>query len=139
MGSWGPSQHLLEDTGKPRNPVSRDIWGPSQHLLEDTGKPRNPVLRWPVTGPTRCLLTASRQCGSHRLIFIVEAVFSVRYGLDVCNFDSRPVTAGAPVLPRASPCDQLALGQFPHSVPRQKLRLSRFADAPCPSSSSWHS
>lgn len=71
----------------------------------------------PVAGPTGCLLTPSRQCGSHRLIFIVEAVFCMRYGLNVCNFDRRTVTAEAPVLPRASPCDQVALGQVPHPTP----------------------
>lgn len=47
---------------------------------------------------------------------VVEAVFSVRYGLNVCNFDRRPVTAEATVLLRVSPCDQVALGHVPPPV-----------------------
>jgi hypothetical protein len=33
------------------------IWEPSQHLLEDRGKPRKPVSRWPVAGPYLSSLT----------------------------------------------------------------------------------
>jgi hypothetical protein len=29
------------------------IWEPSQHLLEDRGKPRKPVSRWPVEDEAR--------------------------------------------------------------------------------------
>jgi hypothetical protein len=99
------------------------ILGTVSAFLED-GKTEKPCVKMadrPVAGPTGCLLTASRHCGSRWLIIIVEAVFSVRCGLNVCNFDSRPVTAEAPVLPRASPCDQVALGQVPHPAPRQNF------------------
>jgi hypothetical protein len=46
-------------------------WEPSLHLLEDTGRPRKPVLRWPVAGPsvyTRTL-TSSQQEYRGRLKF----------------------------------------------------------------------
>jgi hypothetical protein len=29
-------------------------WEPSQHSLEDRGKPREPVSRWPVAGAPVC-------------------------------------------------------------------------------------
>ena len=104
-------------------------------------KTENPYVKMagrPVAGPTGCLLTPSRQWGSHRLIFIVEAVFSVRYGLNVCNFDRRPVTAEAPVLPGPFRVTKWPWGRSPTPSPRQERRLSHFADAPCTSSSSWH-
>jgi hypothetical protein len=40
------------------------IWEPAQHLLEDRGKPRKPVSRWPVAGPSGCILTTSQQSGN---------------------------------------------------------------------------
>jgi hypothetical protein len=43
------------------------IWEPSQHLLENRGKPRKPVLRWPVAGPSGCILTTSLQSGKQKL------------------------------------------------------------------------
>jgi hypothetical protein len=43
------------------------IWEPSQHLLEDRGKARKPVSRWPVAGPFGCILTASQQSGKQKL------------------------------------------------------------------------
>jgi hypothetical protein len=36
-------------------------WEPSQHLLEDRGKPRKPVSRWPVAGPSGCILTTEAE------------------------------------------------------------------------------
>jgi hypothetical protein len=44
-----------------------EIWEPSQHLLEDRGKPRKPVSRWPVAGPSGCILTTSQQSGKQKL------------------------------------------------------------------------
>jgi hypothetical protein len=41
--------------------------GTSQHLLKDRGKPRKPVSRWPVAGPSGCILTTSRQSGKQKL------------------------------------------------------------------------
>jgi hypothetical protein len=31
------------------------------HLLENRGKPRKPVSRWPVAGPSGCILTNIQQ------------------------------------------------------------------------------
>jgi hypothetical protein len=42
------------------------IWEPSQHLLEDRGNPRKPVSRWPVAGPSGCILTTSQQSGKQK-------------------------------------------------------------------------
>jgi hypothetical protein len=42
------------------------IWEPSQHLLEDRGKPRKHVSRWPVAGPSGCILTTSQQSGKQK-------------------------------------------------------------------------
>jgi hypothetical protein len=42
-------------------------WGPSQHLFEDRGKPRKRVSRWPVAGPSVCILTTSQQSGKQKL------------------------------------------------------------------------
>jgi hypothetical protein len=42
------------------------IWEPSQHLLEDRGKPRKPVSRWPVAGPSGCIMTTSQQSGRRK-------------------------------------------------------------------------
>jgi hypothetical protein len=36
-------------------------------LLEDRGKPRKPVSRWPVAGPSGCILTTSQQSGKQKL------------------------------------------------------------------------
>ena len=33
----------------------------SQHLLEDRGKPRKPVSKWPVTGPFGFAMTSGQQ------------------------------------------------------------------------------
>jgi hypothetical protein len=43
------------------------IWEPSQHLLEDRGKPRKSVSGWPVAGPSGIILTTSQQYGKQRL------------------------------------------------------------------------
>jgi hypothetical protein len=41
-------------------------WKLSQHLIEDTGKPRKPMSRWPVAGPSGCILTPSQQSGKRK-------------------------------------------------------------------------
>jgi hypothetical protein len=43
------------------------IWETSQHLLEDRGKPRKPVSRWPVVGSSGCILTTSQQSSKQKL------------------------------------------------------------------------
>jgi hypothetical protein len=43
------------------------IWETSQHLLKDRRKPRKPVLRWPVAGPSGCMLTTSQQSGKQKI------------------------------------------------------------------------
>jgi hypothetical protein len=40
---------------------------PSQHLLEDRGKPGKPVSRLPVAGTSRCILTTSQQSGKKKV------------------------------------------------------------------------
>jgi hypothetical protein len=42
-------------------------WKPSPHLLEDGGKPRKPATRWPVAGPSGCILTTSQQFGRRKI------------------------------------------------------------------------
>jgi hypothetical protein len=49
-----------------KHAVQFGIWEPSQHLLEDRGKPRKPVSRWPVAGPSGCIQTTSRQSGKQK-------------------------------------------------------------------------
>jgi hypothetical protein len=41
-------------------------WEPSQHLLKDRGKPRNPVSRWPAAGLSGCILTSSQRSGKQK-------------------------------------------------------------------------
>jgi hypothetical protein len=44
-------------------------------LLEDRGKPGKPVSRWPVAGPSGCILTTSQQSGRRslkpKLVFVI--------------------------------------------------------------------
>jgi hypothetical protein len=44
---------------------------PSQYLLKDRGKPRKPVSRWPVAGPSGCILTSSQQSGKQKYMGFV--------------------------------------------------------------------
>jgi hypothetical protein len=48
----------------------------SQYLLEDRGKPREPVSRWPVAGSSGCTLTSSDQSGKQKIVIILEATIS---------------------------------------------------------------
>jgi hypothetical protein len=41
-------------------------WEPSQHLLKHRGKPGKPESRWPVAGPSGCILTSSQQSGKQK-------------------------------------------------------------------------
>jgi hypothetical protein len=41
-------------------------WEPSQYLLEDKENLRDPVSRWPVAGTFRCVLTTSHQSGKQK-------------------------------------------------------------------------
>jgi hypothetical protein len=43
---------------------------PSQHLLEDGGKPRKPASRRPVAGPSGCTLISTQQSSKQKIIYI---------------------------------------------------------------------
>jgi len=53
---------------KPRETCSSNLgpWEPSQHLLEDRGKPKKCLSKWVVTGPPICILISSQQSAKRR-------------------------------------------------------------------------
>jgi hypothetical protein len=56
---------------------------PSQHLLKDRGKPRNPVTKWPVAGPSGCTLTFNQQSGKKNMghsFSFAENKYFIRHG-----------------------------------------------------------
>jgi hypothetical protein len=50
-----------------KHAVQLGTWEPSEHLLEGRGKPRKPVSRWPVAGPSGCIMTTGQQSGKRKL------------------------------------------------------------------------
>ena len=67
---------------KPREKCSSNLgsWEPSQHLLEDRGKSRKCVSKWVVTGPSICKLISSQQSGEktmHKLVSFDKCVFAL--------------------------------------------------------------
>jgi len=43
--------------------VGRGIWEPTEHLLQDRGKPRKTSMEMVGAGPSGCVLTSSLQAG----------------------------------------------------------------------------
>jgi hypothetical protein len=58
---------------------------PSQHLLEDRGKPRKAVSRWPVAGPSVRVLITSQQSGKLKLKKFPRPKFSLTCVLTFCS------------------------------------------------------
>ena len=64
-------------------------------MPEDTGIARKSVLKWPVTGPSGCTLTAGQQCGKQAMesfkvsVCVCVCVCVCVYCCFISNFSSR--------------------------------------------------
>jgi hypothetical protein len=69
-------------------------WEPSQRLLENRGKPRKPVSRWPVAGPSGCILTSSQKYGKINIYVYIRRQCSYLTGNTLrLRYKDQPVNA----------------------------------------------